>query len=80
MQAPIPHNEDERVWALTEFDIDYSDTSDLLKDLVELAAKIAGTQISLVNLIDTYTQWTVANFGLPIDQMKREESVCNYAG
>ena len=79
MQAPIPHNEDERVWALTEFDIDYSDTSDLLKDLVELAAKIAGTQISLVNLIDTYTQWTVANFGLPIDQMKREDSVCQYA-
>lgn len=78
MQPPIPHNEDERVWALTEFDIDYSDTSDLLKDLVELAAKIAGTKISLVNLIDTYTQWTVANFGLPIDQMQREDSVCQY--
>lgn len=79
MQPPIPQNEDERVWALTEFDIDYTDTSDLLKDLVELAAKIAGTKISLVNLIDTYTQWTVANFGLPIDQMKREDSVCQYA-
>ncbi|BDQ12037.1 GAF domain-containing sensor histidine kinase [Sediminibacterium sp. TEGAF015] len=78
MQPPIPHNEDERVWALTEFDIDYSDTSGLLKDLVELAAKIAGTKISLVNLIDTYTQWTVANFGLPLDQMKREDSVCQY--
>ena len=78
MQPPIPHNEDERVWALTEFDIDYSDTSDLLKDLVELAAKIAGTKISLINLIDTYTQWTVANFGLPIDQMQREDSVCQY--
>lgn len=78
MQPPIPHNEDQRVWALTEFDIDYSDTSDLLKDLVELAAKIAGTKISLINLIDTYTQWTVANFGLPIDQMQREDSVCQY--
>lgn len=79
MMPPIPHNEDERVWALSEFDIDYSDTSDLLKDLVELAAKIAGTKISLVNLIDTYTQWTVANFGLPVEQMKREDSVCQYA-
>lgn len=78
MKPPIPQNEDERVWALTEFDIDYSDTSDLLKDLVELAAKIAGTKISLINLIDTYTQWTVANFGLPIDQIKREDSVCQY--
>lgn len=78
MSAPYPSNEEERVWALTEYDIDYSDTSALLKDLVELAAKIAGTQISLVNLIDTYTQWTVANFGLPLDQMTREESVCQY--
>lgn len=66
MQQPIPKNEDERVWALTEYDIDYSDTASLLKDLVELAAKIAGTKISLINLIDTYTQWTVANFGLPL--------------
>src|SRR5574343_226258 len=79
MQPPIPQNEDETVWALTEFDIDYTDTSDLLKDLAELAAKIAGTKISLVNLIDTYTQWTVANFGLPLEQMKREDYVCKYA-
>jgi hypothetical protein len=43
-----------------------------------LAAKIAGTKISLINLIDTYTQWTVANFGLPIEQMGRDESVCQY--
>lgn len=78
MQAPIPKNEEERVWALMEYDIDYSDTSSLLKDLVELAAKIAGTKISLVNLIDTYTQWTVANFGLPLEQMSREDSVCQY--
>ncbi|WP_439506170.1 GAF domain-containing sensor histidine kinase [Sediminibacterium sp.] len=78
MKQPIPKNEDERVWALTEFDIDYSDSAVLLKDLVELAAKIAGTKISLINLIDTYTQWTVADFGLPIEQMGREESVCQY--
>lgn len=78
MNQPIPSNEAERVWALTEYDIDYSDTASLLKDLVELAAKIAGTKISLVNLIDTYTQWTVANFGLPIEQMSREDSVCQY--
>jgi K+-sensing histidine kinase KdpD len=78
MQSPIPKNEDERVWALTELDIDYSDTAGFLNDLVTLAAKIAGTKISLINLIDTYTQWTVANFGLPIEQMKREDSVCQH--
>lgn len=36
MLPPIPHNEDERVWALNEFDIDYSDTSDLLKDFASV--------------------------------------------
>jgi hypothetical protein len=39
--------------------------------LVDLAAKIAGTKISLINLIDTSTQWTVANFGLPNEQLGR---------
>ena len=65
MQQPISVSEDERIWALTEFDIYYSYSSVLLKDLVDLAAKIAGTKISLINLINTSTQWTVANFGLP---------------
>lgn len=78
MLQPIPKNEVDRVWALTEFDIDYSDTAAFLKDLVELAAKIAGTKISLVNLIDTYTQWTVSSFGFPLEQMLREDSVCQY--
>lgn len=77
MQPPIPKNEDERVWALTEYDIDYSDTASLLKDLVELAAKIAGTKISLINLIDTYTQWTVANFGLPLWVSSPKKSTVN---
>ncbi len=56
MQQPISVSEDERIWALTEFDIDYSYSSVLLKDLVDLAAKIAGTKILLINLIDTSTQ------------------------
>ena len=32
MQQPISVSENERIWALTEFDIDYSDSSVLLKD------------------------------------------------
>ncbi|MEH3114507.1 GAF domain-containing sensor histidine kinase [Pedobacter terrae] len=48
------------------------------KDLTHLAAKVAGTEISLVNLIDAYTQWTVGSHGLDLQQMTREESVCQY--
>jgi len=76
--APIPENEMQRIVRLSELDLDYSDPNEWLQDLSKLAAKVAGTPISLVNLIDTYTQWTVSNYGLPIDQMCREDSVCQY--
>lgn len=78
LPPPIPENEKERALHLASFDLDYSDISDNLKDLTHLAAKVAGTNISLVNLIDTYTQWSVANYGHSDGPADREESVCQY--
>lgn len=77
-QLPIPDNELQRLLSLSELDLDYSNLEDSFKDLTLLAAKVAGTEISLINLIDSFTQWTVANHGLQVDQMPREESVCQY--
>ena len=68
----------ERLLDLSEFDVDYSSQHDNLKDLTKLAAKVAGTEISLINLIDSFTQWSVSNYGLDLDQMPREDSVCQY--
>lgn len=76
--APVPVNEMERIIRLSELDLDYSDIHESLKDLTKLAAKVAGTSISLINLIDSFTQWTVARYGLDLEQMTREESVCQY--
>ncbi len=73
-----PKDELERLISLTEYDLDYADLSHNFEDLVQLAAKVSGTSISLVNLIDSYTQWSVSQFGLDIEQMPREESVCQY--
>ncbi len=78
MAAPLPKNEMKRVIELSEFDLDYSSLQENFKDLAKLAAKVAGTNISLVNMIDSFTQWTVSNFGLDIEQMPREDSVCQY--
>ena len=75
---PIPENEDERIIELSELDLDYSQKQKALLDLTKLASKVAGTSISLINLIDTYTQWTISNYGIAIDQMNREDSVCQY--
>ncbi len=74
----MPANEMDRILNLYEFDIDYSNLESTFKDLTRLAAKITGADISLVNLIDTYTLWSVSNFGLDIDQMARKDSVCQY--
>ncbi|TAJ59877.1 MAG: sensor histidine kinase [Chitinophagaceae bacterium] len=75
---PVPDNEMERILKLSELDVDYAEVQDSLQDLSKLAAKVAGTPISLINLIDSFTQWTVSNYGLPLEQMPRHDSVCQY--
>ncbi|MEJ2880565.1 GAF domain-containing sensor histidine kinase [Pedobacter sp. GR22-6] len=75
---PIPANEMDRIIRLSELDLDYSSLSDNFKDLTHLAARISGTDISLVNIIDSFTQWTVGSHGIDLEQMTREESACQY--
>ncbi|SOD96655.1 GAF domain-containing sensor histidine kinase [Spirosoma fluviale] len=74
----IPENEFQRLVDLADLDLDYSGLQDKFKDLTRLAAKVTGTEISLINLIDSYTQWTITNHGLDLDSMPRENSVCQY--
>ncbi|AFL85677.1 histidine kinase with GAF domain [Belliella baltica DSM 15883] len=78
LQNPIPENEFERILQLSEFDFDYTDLDKQFKDLTKLAAKVAGTDISLINLIDSFTQWSVSAHGFPTMQLPREDSVCQY--
>ena len=44
-----------RIKKLSEFDLDYGDLQKEFESLVELAAHIAGTNISLINLIDSHS-------------------------
>jgi signal transduction histidine kinase len=74
---PVPENEMERILQLAELNIDFTNF-DNFKQLARLAATIAGTEISFVNILDSYTQWTVSKHGFEIDQMPREDSVCQY--
>lgn len=74
---PVPENELERILQLAELNIDFTNF-DNFKQLARLAATIAGTEISFVNILDSYTQWTVSKHGFEIDQMPREDSVCQY--
>ncbi|WP_303413799.1 GAF domain-containing sensor histidine kinase [Pontibacter coccineus] len=60
------------------FDLDYNTLEKEFEELTSLAARVAGTEVSLLNLIDLYTQWTVAGHGFPMVQTPRENSVCQY--
>ncbi len=78
LQRPIPEDEIGRIMALSEYNLDYATLRQSFTDLTIMAAKFAGTEISMINLLDTYNQWTVSKHGIAIDQMPREESVCQY--
>jgi signal transduction histidine kinase len=79
VSRPMPVDELNRQISLSDLDVDYSNLKESYSDLTKLAAKVAGAPISLINLIDSFTQWTVCEHGVPgIEQMPREESVCQY--
>lgn len=64
--TPIPENELDRVLELSDMDLDYSELTEYLEDLSRIAARIAGTSISFVNLVDSFTQWTVSYTGFEL--------------
>ncbi|WP_028374523.1 sensor histidine kinase [Leeuwenhoekiella sp. MAR_2009_132] len=67
-----------RVQKLADLDLDYESLRSEFGPLSVLAAKIAGTELSEVNFIDNYTQWTVAGTLDEFSQKSREESICNF--
>ncbi|WP_209329305.1 GAF domain-containing sensor histidine kinase [Lunatimonas salinarum] len=78
MKAPLPSNELKRLLELNDYGLVYDELEDHFKDLTALAAKIAGTEFSLVNIIDSYTQWSVAAEGMETGQIPRENSICQF--
>lgn len=75
---PIPANEAERLATLFELDLDYVNLNNSFEDLSYLAAKVTGTEISLISFIDSYTQWIVSRFGLEVYQTPIDDTVCQY--
>lgn len=74
----IPSNEMERLSSLFELDLDYTSLEQTFKDLSYLAAKITGTEISLISFIDSYTQWIVSRFGLEVHQTPIDDTICQF--
>lgn len=74
----IPSNEMQRLSSLFELDLDYASLDNTFKDLSYLAARVTGTEISLISFIDSYTQWIVSRFGLEVYQTPIDDTVCQF--
>ena len=68
----------DRASALAALDFDYNGLKNELESLSILAAKIAGTELSEINLLDSYAQWTVASSLGGSYQKPLEATVCNH--
>jgi len=71
------YSETDRILHLNEFGLDYTSLQEEFSVLTRLACKITGSEISLVNLIDQYTQWSVSRLGIDLSQIDRSDAVCN---
>ena len=78
MRASSHPRQAERLAALHSYDILDSPREADFDDIVELAAKICGTPMSVVNLIDAERQWFKAEVGLGTRETPLETSICSH--
>lgn len=80
MQIPtIPHNEKERLDALLVNALLTGGSHPEFDDIVDLAAYICDTPISLISIVGKDQQRFIGNHGLPVDSTERSVSFCAHA-
>jgi diguanylate cyclase len=78
--APLPNDEIARLSALTELRVLDSSPEEEFDALVQAAALICNTPISLISLVDAERQWFKANVGLPgATETHRDMAFCAHA-
>ena len=83
--APLPTAEEDRVSEVEALAVMGTDQKQSYYDYVSLAAELANCRLSVINIIDSSTQWSLCGFGLPeevfqtIRSVPREMTICQYA-
>lgn len=73
-----PLKEYERVLSLSNLEIDFSELEPEFELLTKIVSNITKMDVTLINLVDSLTQWTVSQQGFEITSMPREECICQY--
>jgi len=77
---PLPPNEDQRLDALHHLELLDSDADPAYEALAELAARLLGTPMAAVSLVDAERRWTKAGVGMVHGgEDPRETSFCAHA-
>ncbi len=72
------NEEFKRLINLSDFNLDYETLEKEFIGLNQLAAKIPNSEISQLNFIDNFIQWSVSQVGTTDLQTPREETICTY--
>ncbi|MDB5294088.1 MAG: multi-sensor hybrid histidine kinase, partial [Phycisphaerales bacterium] len=79
LKPPPPADEAARLAALRAYDILDTPDEAAFDDLTRLAARICGTPISLVSLVDADRQWFKSRVGLDVAETPRDLAFCGHA-
>jgi diguanylate cyclase (GGDEF)-like protein len=77
--APLPQGEKARLKALRSYGVLDRPPEKNLEDLVALAARLVGTPVAAVTLVDEVRQCFIARHGLDVEETPREHSFCAHA-
>jgi CheY-like chemotaxis protein/putative methionine-R-sulfoxide reductase with GAF domain len=76
---PLPDDEDARLAALGQYDLDDHDIRATLDRLTELAARHFETDIAFIGLVHEHEERFVSCYGGEIDPLERESTMCSHA-
>lgn len=76
---PLPPNDDQRLDALSAYQVLDTPKEASFDALTRLAARIFNVPIALVSLVDRERQWFKSCHGLEVSETPRNQAFCTYA-
>ena len=79
MNAPLPHDEAQRLRSLREYHVLDTSPEAAFDELTLLAARICQVPIALISFVDESRQWFKSRHGMDLCETPREISFCTHA-